>query len=86
MLGLNIDILRNPSLLADYMERSAKELGHIFRLVGLPGLTELVCVVDPVDVETAYRTGDNDYPMRFSLPDLIKARKELNRDLGMFLE
>ena len=86
MLGLNIDMLKNPSQMADYMERTTKELGHIFKLPGLPAMPEFVCVVDPADVETVFRTGDTDYPMRFPFQDWVRARKELNQPSGMFLE
>ena len=72
--------------MADFMEWTTKELGHIFRLPGLPGMPEFVCVVDPADVETVYRTGDTDYPMRFVITEWVRARKEQNQPFGMFLE
>jgi len=83
--GLNMDMLREPYKAADYFERSFRELGFIFKVDGVPGLPEMVCLADPNDIEKVYRIGDADYPVRFQFADWIEARKELNKPIGMFL-
>ena len=85
VLGLNLDVLKDSSNLVGNMEKSFHELGHIFKLAGIPGLPTMVCVVDPEDVEKAFRVGDKGYPERFSIWEWKEARKEANAPLGMFL-
>ena len=85
-LGLNVDLLKQPSQLADYMEKSARKLGPIFKLSGMPGLPEMLCVVDPKDVETVYRVGDKDYPKRMEFPDIKRAFEELDQPIGLFFQ
>lgn len=80
-------MMKDPSRLVDYMEQQVRELGFIFKLVGAPGLGEMVCIVDPKDVETVFRTGDaNNYPMRFSITEWKVAREELKKPIGLVLE
>jgi hypothetical protein len=59
-------------------------IGNIFRLTGAPGMPKSVCVLDPQDIETAYRIGDTDYPERFPFSEWQGVRKELNRPAGVF--
>lgn len=84
-LGLNLDMLRDLSNASNYMKKTARELGHIFKLVGAPGLPPMVCVVDPKDVETVFRVGDAGYPERFLIEVWRDARKEINAPIGMFM-
>ena len=84
-LGLNLEIMRDPSNVADHLTKAAHELGHIFRVVGTPGLPPMVCVVDPEDVATVFRVGDKDYPQRFRFEVWERARNELDIPFGMFL-
>ena len=85
-LGLNIHLITKPSQLVDYLEKSCRELGFIFKLAGTPGLPESVCVVDPKDVETVYRNGDMHYPQRQEIPDFKRALKELDKPIGLFFQ
>lgn len=85
-LGLNIDLIRKPSQLVEYLEKSCRELGSIFKLAGTPGLPEMVCIVDPKDVETVYRSGDTHYPQRQEFPDFKKALQELGLPIGLFFQ
>ena len=85
-LGINFDVLRDPTRMADYMEEQVHKLGPIFRLTGAPGIPDMVCVVRPEDVETAFRVGDTHYPQRFPFYEWKQALKELNRPSGVFLQ
>ena len=85
-LGLNLELLRNPNKVYDYLQKQAQKLGYIFRLTGTPGLPEMVVVLNPKDVEAVFRVGDSDYPQRLPLYEWEEARKELKRSTGMFLE
>lgn len=78
--------MKNPFKSNEYLEGQARKLGHIFRVTGAPGMPEMVCVLNPLDVETTYRVGDTDYPQRFPFNEWKEARKELNKPRGMFLE
>ena len=84
-LGLNLEMMRDPSRVADYFTKAAHELGHIFRITGTPGLPPMLCVVDPEDVATVFRVGDKDYPQRFRFEVWERARNELDIPFGMFL-
>ena len=86
VLGLNFDMLMDPHNAVNYMERQTRRLGHIFRLTGTPGVGEMVCVVEPQDVETVYRLGDAHYPERYPFLEWRQARNERNRSKGLFLE
>ena len=57
VLGLNLDVLKDSSNLVGNMEKNFRELGRIFKLTGVPGLSTMVCVVDPEDVEKVFRVG-----------------------------
>ncbi len=85
-LGLNVEMIKDANQMGKYFKKQGDELGSIFRVTGVPSIPEQVCVLDPKDVETAFRVGDNTYPRRFPFIDWINARKELNLPLGMFLE
>ena len=85
VLGLNMDILRKPTQLAQYMQEQGNQLGPIFRVTGTPGLPEMLCLIDPRDVETVFRVGDGGYPRRFPIPEWVEARKELKKPIGLFL-
>ena len=83
--GLNLELMRDPTKFADVLTRVASELGHIFRIVGVPGMPPMVCVLDPKDVEAVYRVGDSDYPERLRFESWEKAREELGIPFPMFL-
>lgn len=85
-LGLNFEIMKDPRKVALYMEEQARKLGNIYRFGGVPGIPEMVVVLDPKDVETAFRVGDVDYPKRFPIWEWKAARKELQKPTGLFLE
>ena len=85
-LGLNLDVLRNPAQVGPYMREQADTLGPIFRLAGVPGIPEMVALMDVDDVERAFRAGDSGYPSRFPFTLWIESRKELRQPLGLFLE
>ena len=85
VLGLNLDVLKDSSNLVGNMEKNFRELGRIFKLTGVPGLSTMVCVVDPEDVEKVFRVGDKGYPERYSIWEWKEARKEANAPFGMFL-
>lgn len=84
-LGLNLELIRRPFKIVDYFRRVAAELGPIFKVAGTPGLTSMVCVVHPKDVETVFRAGDTDYPERILVEVWRDSLKELNAPSGMFL-
>ncbi len=84
-LGLNMEIMKDPVHIARYMQEQSSKLGSIYRIAGLPGLQEMVCLSDPKDVETAFRVGDVTHPRRFPIPEWVEARKELNMPIGLFL-
>ena len=86
ILGLNVELLKDPVMVSDYMERQAQELGPIYKVVGTPGMPDMVCVVSPQDAEKAFRAGDLDYPQRFPFHEWKQARKELNQPCGIFLK
>lgn len=86
ILGLNVEMLQNPASVDKYMIQQIQKLGYIFRITGVPGMPEMLCVSSPRDVEAAYRVGDIEYPERFPFTEWKQARKELNRPLGLFLE
>jgi hypothetical protein len=85
-LGLNVEMMKSPLKGHKYMQRQAQELGNIFRATGVPSMPELVCVMDPHDIETVYRAGDTGYPERFPFYEWQEARKELNKPTGVFME
>ncbi len=85
-LGLNWGMLKDPTRVAEFMREQGDELGSIFRIAGVPGLPEMVCIFDPKDVETAFRVGDSAYPRRFPIKEWTEARKELKHPTGLFLE
>ena len=85
-LGLNMGTLKDPTQVGRYMQEQGDLLGPIYRLAGLPGFPEMVCLIDPKDVETVFRVGDNAYPQRFPFPEWVEARKELKMPIGLFLE
>lgn len=85
-LGLNLELMKNPFRMYEYLQKQAKKLGHMFKLTGVPGLPEMVVVINPKDVEVVYRVGDSGYPQRFPFYEWEEARKELKRSNGMFLE
>ena len=82
-LGLNLEVMRDPSRVADYLTKAARELGHIFRVVGIPSLPPMLCVLDPEDVATVFRVVDKDYPQRFRFKVWERAWNELEIPLGM---
>lgn len=84
-LGLNMDTLKHPTQIAQYIHEQATQLGPIYRLTGIPGLQEMVCLTDPKDVETVYRVGDGTHPRRFPIPEWVDARNELKKPIGLFL-
>ena len=67
------------------MMKAATEVGHIFRPFRFPGTPEVVCVVDPEDVEAVFRVGDIGYPERYQVEVWYQARKEMNAPIGMFM-
>ena len=83
--GLNMELLKDPKKMPEYMEKQTKLHGSIYRLTGAPGLSELVCVTDPRDAETVFRMGDISTPMRFPFDEWKQARKELKKPMGLFL-
>lgn len=86
VLGLNLEVMRRPHNLEKYLIEQIQKLGYIFRITGIPGIPEMLCVMSPQDTEAAYRVGDIEYPERFPFTEWKQARKELNRPQGMFLE
>ena len=83
--GLNMELLKNPKKMPEYMEKQTKLHGSIYRLTGAPGMSELVCATDPRDVETVFRVGDHDIPKRYPLDEWKQAREELKKPTGLFL-
>ena len=84
-LGLNTQLMKEPTQMARYLTEQGDKLGSIFCLVGIPGLPDSLCLLDPKDVETVFRAEDSTYPRRLPIPDWVKARKELNMPIGLFL-
>ena len=68
------------------MQEQAVKLGHLYKIVGTPGIPEMVVTVNPEDVEKVYRLGDTAYPMRFPFEEWKQARKELGQPWGIFLQ
>ena len=85
-LGLNWEFMKDPTQAAQFFRKLGDSLGPIVRLVGAPGLPEMVMVLDPKDTEAVFRAADNTYPQRFPIQEWIDARKELNQPIGLFLE
>ena len=85
-LGLNMQLLKDPTQMGKFIREQGNELGPIFRLTGVPGMPEMLCVLDTKDLEVVFRVGDNSYPRRLRNPERVEIRKELNQPLGIFLE
>ena len=85
-MGLNLEVIKDPSRLSNYTEKMVHEVGNIFKMTGVPGLPEMLFVIDPKDVEKVYRSGDQEYPMRIPVNELKQVRDELKVPYGMFLE
>ena len=86
VLGLNLEVMKDPFRITDYAEKTVHELGHIFRITGTPGIPSMVFVVDPKEIEKVYRLGDQDYPKRFPFDMWKKVREDLKIPFGIFLE
>ena len=84
-LGLNLELIRKPFKIVEYLRRVSAELGPIFKVVGTPGQTSMLCVMDPRDVETVFRVGDVGYPERILVEVWRDSLKELNAPSGMFM-
>ena len=85
-MGLNLEVMKDPSRLPEYTEKMVHEVGNIFKMTGVPGLPEMLFVIDPKDVEKVYRLGDQEYPTRLPFNELKQVRDELKVPYGMFLE
>ena len=85
-LNVNWDVIKNPLGFADHMEKRVKSYGKIYKEKGLPGLPELLFIVDPKDIEKVYRAGDKEYPQRFQFLEWMQSRDELHIPYGMVFE
>ena len=86
VLGLNLEVMKDPYRVTDYVEKMVHELGHIFIITGTPGLPSVLTVVDPKDIEKVYRLGDQDYPKRFPFDMWKQIREDRKVPYGIFLE
>lgn len=84
VLRLRMKLLWDSSDSANDLRAAVDELGCIFNLT-IPGMPQMVCVVDPKDIEAVFRAGDNDHPERMQIKEWIRSRKETNSPLGLVM-
>ena len=83
-LRLRMKLVRDSSNSANDLRVAVDELGSVFNL-SMPGFPPIVCVVDPKDIETVFRAGDNDHPERMQVVEWIRSRRETNSPLGLVM-
>ncbi len=84
LLGVSPELLMaDPKKSIQNFAKLPQKYGKIFKVKLLPGMPELVCVFDPEDAKTVFRS-ESKYPRRLPLDIWEETRTAYGKPIGLF--